>query len=381
MNAKKKVIVSVINDLVTDQRVSRTCHELHDLGYDVLLVGRQLPNSLPMPVVPYSVKRMKMIFKSGPLFYAFYNWRLFWLLLFKRADILWSNDLDTLLANYVASKFKKKATLVFDSHEYFTEVPELENNKFAKNVWKKIEKWIVPKLNHCITVNESIAGLFNKQYGKQFAVVRNVPVRNNLSKTKTRLELGIPEDKFVIILQGSGINVDRGAEELVNAFSLLPENFHLLVVGNGDVLPILKKIATELNIESKISFVPKQPYAMLVQYTMNADAGVTLDKDTNINYRFSLPNKIFDYIQCGIPVISSNLVELKKIIDEYEVGIIIPHVTPEDIANGILHLHKDVELFKKIKHNTAPAAEKLNWENEKLIIRQVLQPSTNKSNN
>src|SRR5687768_1390322 len=98
----KRIIVSVINDLVTDQRVNRTCRELHSMGYQVMLIGRKLPGSLPMPELPYPFKRMTLIFKRGAMFYAFFNMRLFLRLLFSKVDILWSNDLDTLLANYWA---------------------------------------------------------------------------------------------------------------------------------------------------------------------------------------------------------------------------------------------------------------------------------------
>jgi glycosyltransferase involved in cell wall biosynthesis len=370
--AKKRIIVSVINDLVTDQRVSRTCHELYQMGYDVLLVGRKLPNSLPMPDVPYRTKRMKLWFKKGALFYAFYNWRLFWLLLFTKTDLLWSNDLDTLLANRWASKIKGKP-VIFDSHEYFTEVPELEHNAFAKKVWKKIEQSIVPKLRYCITVNQSIANLFKKKYGKEFKVIRNVPKRNTIAKTATRKDLGMPEDKTILILQGSGINMHRGAEELVEAFKFLPDTYYLLIVGSGDVIDTLKKMVVDLKLEQKISFVGKQPYAQLMQYTMNADAGLTLDKNTNINYELSLPNKIFDYIQCGIPVISSDLVELRNVITHYQVGTLVPEVKPESIANTIHNFFTTPLVYQQAKANTIKAAAELNWDVEKKVLHELMK--------
>lgn len=371
MGKKKRIIVSVINDLVTDQRVNRTCHELHQMGHEVLLVGRQLKSSLPMPVLPYSTKRMKLWVTRGALFYAWFNWRLFWFLLFSKTDMLWSNDLDTLLANRWASKLKGKP-LIFDSHEYFTEVPELEHNTFAKKVWKKIEGSIVPKLKYCITVNESIAGLFKNKYSKEFRVIRNVPIKNITPKRKNRKELGMPEDKIILILQGSGINVHRGAEELVLSFKLLPENYHLYIVGSGDVIHILKEMVANENLHSKISFVGKQPYSELIQFTMNADAGITLDKNTNINYEFSLPNKIFDYIQCGIPVISSDLVELRKIITHYQVGTIVKEVTPENIAQTIQVFFTTPLVYQQAKANTIKAGAELNWQVEKKVLHELM---------
>src|SRR3989338_2252762 len=152
---KQKVILSVTNDLVTDQRVNRVCNSLLNLNYEVLLVGRQLKNSLPVNR-KYPTKRFNLLFNKGFLFYANYNVRLFWLLLFSKSTLLWSNDLDTLPANYLVSKLKG-IKLVYDSHEYFTEVPELVNRPKIQKIWLSIEQWIFPKLKNVITVSNQIA--------------------------------------------------------------------------------------------------------------------------------------------------------------------------------------------------------------------------------
>ncbi|MCA1760901.1 MAG: hypothetical protein LC658_14130, partial [Bacteroidales bacterium] len=122
--AKKRIIVSVTSDLVSDNRVHKTCTTLGEMGFEVLLVGRKLAGSQPLSPRNYQTKRIKLFFNKGPLFYACFNFRLFCLLLFSKCDLLLSNDLDTLPANFLASKLKNKP-LVYDSHEFFTEVPEL----------------------------------------------------------------------------------------------------------------------------------------------------------------------------------------------------------------------------------------------------------------
>ena len=113
----KRIIVSVTNDLVTDQRVSKTCSTLSEMGYDILLIGRRLKNSLPIQR-NYTTKRIQLLFNKGYLFYAEYNIRLFLFLLFSKKDILFSNDLDTLPANYIIGKLQQR-NLIFDSHELF----------------------------------------------------------------------------------------------------------------------------------------------------------------------------------------------------------------------------------------------------------------------
>ncbi len=367
---RKKVIVSVINDLVTDQRVAKTCHTLFEAGYDVVLIGRILPNSPPLTERPYQQVRMRLLFKNGPLFYAFFNIRLFFYLLFHRVDILHANDLDTLLANFLASILKRKP-LVFDSHEYFTEVPELQHNPIAKKTWKTIERFIVPKLKHCITVNQSIALLFKQEYGVDFKVLRNLPPQNETQQKVTRQSLNLPENKFIILLQGSGINVDRGGEELVEAMQYLNDDFLLLIIGNGDVVPQLKKMTEEKKLHQRIRFIGRLPYNELKKYTSVADLGVTLDKDTNLNYRYSLPNKIFDYIQAGIPVLSSKLPELERIIQTYEVGELVDEVTPKAIASKIQYLAVNKTKLVWYAHQSQKAARELNWEKEKSVLLNI----------
>lgn len=136
-----KIIVCVTTDLVTDQRVNKVCTSLHNNGFDILLVGRQMRKSLPMTKRPYHTHRFNLFFEKGFLFYASYNLRLFIFLLFKRADVFLANDLDTLLAVYLASKIKN-VKVAYDNHEYYTGVPELIKRPFVRGVWKSMEKWI-----------------------------------------------------------------------------------------------------------------------------------------------------------------------------------------------------------------------------------------------
>lgn len=367
----KKAIVSVINDLSTDQRVHKVCTTLEKLGYDVTLVGRKQCKSLPLTGRTYKTKRMFLLFEKGPLFYAEFQFRLFLYLLFHKADVLVSNDLDTLWPNYKISKLKS-THLVYDTHELFCEVPELQNNPKKKSIWKNIERKIFPNLKHVFTVNDSIAKIYSEEYNVNVKVVRNIPLFSNQAniESSSKEQLGIPTNKKIIVLQGAGINIDRGGEEAVEAMQYV-ENAVLLIIGSGDVMEVLKTMVADLKLDSKVKFIGKVPFQKLVQYTRHGDLGLTLDKDTNINYKYSLPNKLFDYIHAGVPVLSSSLVEIKKIIDEYAIGDCIRSHDPKHIAdkmNAILQDENKLQLWKK---NTKIASEKLNWENEEKALTEV----------
>ena len=372
----KKVIVSVINDLVTDQRVVRSCSVFKELGYDVLLVGRQQRQSQPLPKRSYDCICMKLLFEQGPQFYLFFNLRLFFVLLFHKADVLLANDLDTLLPKYIVSKLKG-IPLIYDSHELFCEVPELQANPAKKRIWEGLEKRIVPHLTYCLTVNQSIADCFTKKYQVPFSVVRNIPNYPHIEDLKTRTELQLPLDKKIVILQGAGINVDRGSEELVEAFQYVDDSYLLLIIGSGDVIHTLKENVIALQLQTKVRFIDKMPAAELRHYTANSNLGVTIDKDSNLNYHFSLPNKVFDYMHAGIPILASRLPEIEYLINTYHIGTFIENHQPQHIAKQLSDFLTGAD-YQVCKGNTQLAAKEHNWENEKQELIHLIH-ATNKS--
>jgi glycosyltransferase involved in cell wall biosynthesis len=360
-----RAIVCVTNDLVTDNRVHRTCTVLQELGYEVLLVGRHLPGSLPLER-PYSTKRMRLIFRKGPLFYAEYAKRLFLLLFFARHDLVVANDLDTLLPAYLVARLRGKK-LVYDSHEYFTEVPELEG-RFARKVWLGIERWIFPRLKHVITVNDSIAGAYQERYGNAITVVRNIPMPRELGALPSRAELGLPADRFILVLQGSGINVQRGGEEAVLAMRELP-NALLLLIGGGDAWPVLERMVEEHGLQDRVRLLPRMPYERMMQYTRNADLGLSLDKDTNLNYRFSLPNKLFDYFRAGIPALVTDLPEVAGIVRKYGAGLVLTAPDPARIAAEVRALQADPGRCARLREKAIFAAASLDGAREKETLK------------
>ena len=356
----KRILISVTNDLFSDQRVLKVAHSCHNNGYEVLLIGRKNKNSQPLNL-PFKYKRLNVLFNRTFWFYAEFNLRIFFILLFSKADILLSNDTDTLLANYLASKIRRKK-LVFDAHECFPEVPELANRLFVKRVWVKIENWIFPHLKHCYTVCQSISDYYYEKYRINMKVVRNVPYNYKYEGEKLLDYAG----KKIILYQGA-LNFGRGLEWVIEAMPQV-ENAVLVIIGDGGILNELKERVNNLNINDKVFFLGRISGSELYKYTPSADLGLCLLKNRGLNYYYSLPNRIFDYLHAGVPVLATDFPEIAKIVKNYHTGTLITRYNPEYLA-GVLNA------FFAEKFDTshfAEIAEKFCWENEEKILLEIL---------
>jgi len=357
-----RVLSAIINDIRTDQRVKKQVEVLISLGCDVTVACR-FRSSVPADIDEnFKSVRFRFLINKGPFFYFVYSVRLFCYLLFNRFDLYISNDLDTILPCYLMSKLKRKP-LVYDAHEYFTGQYGLRESKFSYNVWKRIERHIIPGLKYMMTVSDSIADIYYSEYGIRPVVVRNVAFSAYDVLPASRASLNISDEDLLVVIQGAGINPGRGVEELLDALKIT-RGIHLLIIGSGDALDEIKIKSADKLLEGKITFLPRMPWSEMMSYTKTCDAGLSLDKNISLNQRFSLPNKLFDYISAGIPVISSSLPEVAKIITDYSCGIIIGEVTPSAIAVALETLRDDSSLKSRLKNAASVASIDLVWDKE-----------------
>lgn len=379
MQKTRVAIVSVTNDLTTDQRVHRSCTTLVKAGFRVLLVGRQLSRSLPLKQRNYQMHRMKLLFDRGPLFYAEYNIRLLLLLFGKSCDLLLSNDLDTLPANYVAFRLKnifRKRTfripLVHDCHEYFRGVPELSGRKGVTRIWKVLEDLIFPHLRFVIAVNQSVASLYHREYGNKITVVRNVPFRKKILPAEAGTIPGIPSGYRIILYQGA-VNVGRGLEEAILAMQYLKTQAILLIAGSGDILEDLKRLVERESLQNKVILTGQIPFQELDSYTRAADIGLSIEKDVSLNYHYCLPNKFLDYIQANVPVLVSPFPEMKAIVERYQIGEFLISHDPPLLAGQLDRMLGDEQKLQQYRSNLVSAASELNWESEEPRLMALLQ--------
>ncbi len=372
----RRVIVSVISDLVSDQRVHKVCLTLHEAGHEVVLIGSQTGKSLPLSPRAYRAGRIHMLFSKKIFRYAEFNTRLFFRLLFTRGDIFLGNDLDALPAVWLAGRLRGKP-VVYDTHEYWMGMPELDGRRRVKKVWQLIEAFLFPRVRYIYTICDSFCDLYRKDYGRTLRAVRNVPYKSLAGIDRAlppEVENRLPRDKYFLLFQGAGINPERGVEELVMAMEYLdPEKFHLVIIGAGDIFHCIEAMVTERHLVDRITVLPKVPFEVLRSLTRRADLGLSLDKPTNINHIYGLPNKIFDYLHSGVPVLVSRLVELEKIVNKYDVGAFIDNHQPAHIASRIGEMFRDPARFGTWKKNTEKVRDELNWEKEGRIVVEIFE--------
>jgi glycosyltransferase involved in cell wall biosynthesis len=277
---------------------------------------------------------------------------------------LLSNDLDTLPANFLASKVKNKP-LVYDSHEYFTEVPELIGRPGVKKVWEWLEKKMVPDIKYAFTVCNSIAKIYEDKYGTKFKVVRNLPVTGSFTPQTEKSE----NQQKIILYQGA-VNIGRGLEQAILAMHFI-ENAKLIIAGDGDIKTILQNLVQKENLHNKVEFYGRLSLEELTKLTPQADLGLSIEEDLGLNYRFALPNKLFDYIQAQVPVFITNLPEMAAIVNQYQIGEITDSLEPRHLAEKITDALTNHEKRKIWKSNLPAAAKDLTWENEEKVIWEL----------
>ncbi|HMU03546.1 MAG TPA: glycosyltransferase, partial [Saprospiraceae bacterium] len=299
------------------------------------------------------------------LFYAEFNIRLFLFLLFKKIDVLYAVDLDTIAVGGMVKIFRRIA-LIFDAHEYFEETPEVYNRPFVKFIWSCIGNTFVPRADRYITVNESLALILGRLYNRQFEVIYNAPVYSEIIDNEhTNCK------KPYILYQGV-LNKGRGISETIDAMEMI-KGVDLYLVGEGDLSSELREKASKSKAHNRIVFLGWLSPNDMKNYTLGATLGINLLDGTCKNYYYSLANKFFDYMHQGIPSVNMDFPEYRVIINQYDVGVLVQELTPKAISTGINELLEDQDRLQEMHLNCKKASQKFNWQNEEQKLSNLFK--------
>ena len=197
-----------------------------------------------------------------------------------------------------------------------------------------------------------------------------MPLKNKKAEVPDNKKLDFGTKK-IILYQGA-LNLGRGLEYTIKAMQYI-KNAQLVLAGEGDLTGKLKTLANNLNVNDQVTFLGRIPLEEMKFITPQADLGLSVEEDLGLNYRYALPNKLFDYIQQEVPVIVSNLPEMKRIVNQYQIGLILEKHDPQLMAKQFEFALFDSKFRKKIKTNITHAANELCWENEEGILKKVFE--------
>lgn len=336
----------------------RICSSLAAAGYDVTLVGRQLPRSVPLKKMPFRQKRLKCFFNKGFLFYGEYNFRLFFFLLFQKMHAICAIDLDTILPCLLVSKIKG-VPRIYDAHEYFTEMKEVRTRPRVKKFWLAIEKFCVPRFRLGYTVSSGLAEQFRENYGRQYEVIRNLPVLRPLDPTLRK--------ENILLYQGA-VNEARGFEYLIPAMKQIP--YRLVICGDGNFMGELKALIQQHGVAGKVELKGMMLPEDMWPVAQQAMLGLGLAEKEGINQFQALPNKFTEYMHAGLAQIAMNYPEYQKINEKFKVAVLLDDLSVDHVAETINRTMEDKALLEELRANALRARDIYCWqEEEKKLIQ------------
>lgn len=368
-----RIINLVLNNFTNDSRVLKTSQTLKRLGYSVQVVAmhnegllefEELDGILIHRIVLRSRKWSKNKFVQIIKFFEFVFWFKFY---YGNEKFIHCNDLNALLVGVVIKIFNWKIKLIYDSHEYaINDVPNQSRLSIKLNYF--LEGFLIKFPVRVINVSSTIANDYVRLYGiPKPLVILNCPnYRDQEKKNIFREKFGINSAQKIFLYQGA-LSPGRGIELLLKLFSSLQsENCVLVCMGYGPLEgEIIKYAALNKNIFFHKAVIP----AELLNYTSSADFGLSFGEDVCLSYRFSLPNKIFEYIMAGLPVLTSNLVEMRRLVIQENVGVVAETNTIEGFRNAIYEaLTLD---YPAVQRNILAIRRKYSWEEQEKVLKDI----------
>lgn len=366
MLMRKTILVPAFNELHNDYRVYRTASVLVEMGYEPLVVGVSYPHS--KAVQPWGdgirLERLPVQQTRGKKRYLDYNRQLAALARREQFRAVHANDLDTLFGSVRVAR-AQRIPLIYDSHELFTEQAPLVGRWKERLAWQLLERLLIKRASGVITVCDGIADELSRRYGiARPTVIRNMPPYREIPPcTKIQETLGLPADQNIILFQG-GLLVGIGLENVVRMGHYV-RNSVIVLIGSGPLEATLHELVAAEGLSERVKFIPHVPFRELADYTASATVGVILFPPHGLNSYYLLPNKLFEYMMAGLPVVCSPLPEMARIVNQYQTGLLIKPDDPQQMATEIEAFLQDGVTYQRCVANARAAAKVLNWDQEK----------------
>jgi len=364
--------MTMFDEPYNDARIHKETSTLVGMGYSVRIVSVEYDRAERRGCPGARVDAIYVGRKrSGKLRFLRFYLRAFSRAVRAKAEVYHAQDLYSLPVAYVAAR-RHGAALIYDSHEYYLGMDSLIGRRLERSVWAFVERVFIGKADRVITVGDAIAETLRARYNiRRPVVVRNCPVfRRSQRSDALREWLGIPKTVGIVLYQGV-IDPGRGLLTILESLKRV-EGCYLVMLGDGHILDELKEHARRLGLSDRTFFPGSVSLRDLMRYTASADVGIHLIENTCLNHYYCLPNKLFEYMMAGLPVVMSDFPEIGKVVREAQAGLLVDPADPVQVAKAIERLLKDEGLRRTFsEHGLRAAKEKYNWERESLKLERV----------
>jgi len=358
----KSVLIVFLGNIHYDSRVTNFYKTFKDRGFKTRVVGFDwLTENFKPERGDVSVYKLKKT--SSLVYYLRFVFILSRRILFTKADFIFAEDIYTLPFAAILGRLKG-AKIIYDSREVYGHLAGLSKRKNLQSLLKWIETTFIHSAYKTITTGPLDSLHIENAYGiEKSIVIRNFPLYCRIEYPfDFRKHYNLRVDTKIILYQGVILH-GRGLKEIFNVLNEI-HNCVLIILGGGEYTEYYKKLSSEKGLDKIVFFFGKIPQHELLNYTAGADIGLSIIENLSLSYYYALPNKMFEYILTGVPVLASNFPQMKDIIDEFKVGLYIDPENSDELKKSLLRLINDNNLRKELSLNCFNAAKELNWEKE-----------------
>lgn len=362
-----KICDVVVDSVWYDPRVKKQINSYIQNGFELECVGfkdyrykKEEVEKIPCKVrmAEFAIKKKRSLWNKLMHQYKM-NAEIYKEIIKTKADVIHANDLNALIPAYYASK-KLKCKLIYDTHEIWLENINMDKNKPLKAMYTFFEKHLINKVDLVVCVSNAAAGYFKDKYNIKMPMV----VTNCIDKARHIKENVQKAEKKQLLNHGQ-FYAGRGYDLMIAAAPLLEKYKDLDIVlrGFGVSEEEFRKQAEATGCNN-IVFEPPVRVEELVEYAAKAWVALAVTEPINMNFKYSVSNKIFEYAAAGLPVIMSDIPEHRYLNEKYNFGIVLKENTPEEIARAVERLYEDEELYNQCSINAHKLSDEVNWEND-----------------
>jgi glycosyltransferase involved in cell wall biosynthesis len=375
----------------TDVRVMRAATALVKANYTVVVVDVEDEGNRLIEEDIQGVWVKHMIVTRSFLTHRFKQWTLIKAgMLFIRstlqllqtsADVYHAHDVSALPACYITACLRRKP-LIFEAHEMpLRDRPLSEmgmGRRWLHTLLMILLRYIVPRCAGIITVSPPIVEDIRRRYHvREVTLIRNVPPHQDVAKSdRLRHYLGLNPETRIALYQGT-LQPNRGLDRLVRAAAFLERDIVIVFMGKGfgTIVPELEALSAREGVADRVKIIPPVPYTELLEWTASADIGLTIfAANYSPNVRAFLPNKLFEYIMVGLPVLTSSIEPIVDVIRTHDIGRVVSSLAPSEVGEAINRMLADTDTLALMRRNALNVArDELCWEKESYKLIRLYQ--------